>query len=112
RALRRFILVQPVLDYTALSPGAAASAAIRQAVTELNLTPAHNVQVRLTGPVPLEDEEFATLADGAMLTSLLTIAAVIILLWLGLRSLKMIVAIILTLTTGLLLTAAFGLAVI
>jgi len=112
RALRRFILVQPVLDYSALSPGAAASAAIRQTAAALNLTPAHNVQIRLTGPVPLEDEEFATLADGAMLTSLLTVAAVIILLWLGLRSLKMIAAIVLTLTTGLLLTAAFGLAVI
>ncbi|HVJ32782.1 MAG TPA: MMPL family transporter [Terriglobia bacterium] len=112
RELRRFILVQPVLDYTALSPGAAASTAIRQAAADLQLTPENNVRVRLTGPVPLEDEEFATLADGAALTSLLTIAAVILLLWLGLRSVKMIAAIVATLFVGLVFTAAFGIAVI
>ncbi|HEX9448884.1 MAG TPA: MMPL family transporter, partial [Dongiaceae bacterium] len=112
RELRRFILVQPVLDYTALAPGAAASDAIRQVAADLQLTPQNHIQVRLTGPVPLEDEEFSTLADGAALTSLLTIAAVILLLWLGLRSAKMIVAIVLTLTAGLMLTGAFGLAAI
>lgn len=112
RELRRFILVQPILDYTALSPGAAASTAIRQAAAELKLTPDNNVRVRLTGPVPLEDEEFSTLADGAALTSLLTVAAVVLLLWLGLRSIKMIVAIVVTLAVGLLLTAAFGIAAI
>ena len=112
RALRRFILVQPVLNYTALSPGAAASDAIRQAAQALHLTPENNVRIRLTGPVPLADEEFATLADGAALTSALTIAAVILLLWFGLRSVKMIAAIMVTLTTGLMLTAAFGLVVL
>lgn len=112
RQLRRFILVQPVLDFTALSPGAAASKAIRQAAADLDLTPQNNVRVRLTGPVPLEDEEFATLADGAALTSALTFLAVVLLLWLGLRSVKMIVSIIITLISGLMLTAAFGLAVI
>jgi len=35
--------------------------AIRAAARSLNLTPEHGVTVRLTGPVPLSDEEFATL---------------------------------------------------
>jgi hypothetical protein len=112
RELRRFIQVQPVLDFTALSPGAAASDVIRQTAHDLKLTPENHVTVRLTGPVPLEDEEFSTLADGAALTSALTVAAVILLLWLGLRSVKMIIAIVLTLTAGLMLTGAFGLYVI
>jgi hypothetical protein len=112
RELRRFIQVQPVLDFTALSPGAAASDAIRQMVRDLKLTADDTVRIRLTGPVPLEDEEFATLADGAALSSALTAAAVILLLWLGLRSVKMIVAIVGTLISGLMLTGAFGLAVI
>lgn len=112
RELRRFILVQPVLDYSALAPGAAASDAIRQAAKELALDPQHGVTVRLTGPVPLADEEFSTLADGAALTSGLTLLAVTLLLWLALRSIRMIVSIIATLAVGLLLTAAFGLAVI
>ncbi|MDY0882211.1 MMPL family transporter [Dongia soli] len=112
RELRRFILVQPVLDYTALAPGGEASDAIRRAASELKLDPPHGVTIRLTGSVPLADEEFSTLADGAAVTGSVTLAAVIILLWFGLRSIRMIVSIMLTLMVGLLLTAAFGLAVI
>src|SRR5262249_32850782 len=59
RDSRRFIEVKPVLDYGSLEPGAAASSAIRTAVRTLHLDPAHGVTVRLTGPVPLADEEFS-----------------------------------------------------
>jgi len=100
RELRRFILVQPFLDYTSLLPGAAASGAIRQAAADLGLTPANNVRVRLTGPVPLEDEEFGTLAEGAGLATTLTLAALTLLLWLGLRSTKMVLAVMLTVVVG------------
>jgi uncharacterized protein len=108
RALRRFILVQPVLQFDALEPGKLASDAIRQAARDLGLTPENGVRVRLTGPVPLADEEFATLADGALVNALLTIAAVALLLWLGLRSGRVIFSILATLAIGLVLTAAFG----
>src|SRR5438477_7651048 len=66
RERRRFILVQPMLDYSALQPGEAATNAIRQAAREFDRddsTEQARVRVRLTGPVPLADEEFATLAD-------------------------------------------------
>ncbi len=69
RELRRFILVQPVLDFGALQPGARAVAAIRQAVVETGFAADPRVRVRLTGPVPLADEEFATLAEGAALNA-------------------------------------------
>ena len=42
-----------------------ANDAIRADATALSLTPEHGVRVRLTGPVPLSDEEFATLTDRA-----------------------------------------------
>jgi hopanoid biosynthesis associated RND transporter like protein HpnN len=112
RALRRFILVQPVLQFDALEPGKLASDAIRQAARDLGLTPENGVRVRLTGPVPLADEEFATLADGALGNAVLTIAAVALLLWLGLRSGRIIVSILSMLAIGLVLTAAFGLMVV
>src|SRR5262249_46802525 len=86
RALRRFILVRPVLQFDALEPGKAASDIIGQAARDLGLTPDKGGRVRLTGPVPLADEEFGSLADGALVNALLTIAAVVLLLWLGLRS--------------------------
>jgi len=52
---RRFIEVQPKLDFAALEPGAKASSAIRAAAAALHLTQDNGVRVRLTGPVPLSD---------------------------------------------------------
>lgn len=121
RDLRRFILVQPHLDFAALQPGAAATDAIRKAARELRLMPSHGaehgadhgldhgVRVRLTGEVPLADEEFSTLADRAALNAAVTILSMIALLWLAVRSAKIIVAILASLVAGLAVTAAFGL---
>lgn len=106
--LRRFVLAQPKLDFTALSPGAAAEDAIRDTIARLNLTPEHGVRVRLTGQVPMADEEFATVAEGAVRNTLLSFSLVALLLWLALRSLALIVPVLVTLALGLLVTAAFG----
>ena len=108
RTLRRFILVQPKLSYGKLEPGGDATAAIRSAAKDLGLTPDHGVRVRLTGSVPLADEEFATLAQGAARNGILTLLTVVGLLWLCLRSARIIGAILVTLLVGLLLSAAFG----
>ena len=111
RELRRFILVQPVLDYSALQPGARASAAIRQAARELGLDADPRLRIRLTGPVPLADEEFATLAENAVLNVSLMMMALVVLLWMALHSLRMTAAILISLAVGLIVTAAFGLLV-
>jgi uncharacterized protein len=111
RETRRFIEVQPNLDFTALEPGANAEDAIRAAAKTLGLTPQNGVRVRLTGPVPLSDEEFATLADRAALMGAAMMAAVLLTLWLAVRSFKIIFAILLTLVVGLMITMAAGLAV-
>jgi len=51
--LRRFVNIEPVLDFTDLQPGRKATAAIREAASRLGLTPERGVRVRLTGPLPL-----------------------------------------------------------
>jgi uncharacterized protein len=112
RDLRRFVYVKPLLDYAALEPGAAATAAIRNAVRALELDQANGVSVRLTGPVPLADDEFSTVADGALLNTALTLAAVLAILWFALRSGRIIAAVILSLFVGLAITAAAGLAMV
>ena len=112
RELRRFILVQPVLDFSALQPGSRASAAIRQSTQELGLTGDHGVRVRLTGSVPLGDEEFATIEQGAAFNAMLTVLAVLALLWLALGSGRIVLAVALNLVIGLVVTAAFGLLVV
>jgi hopanoid biosynthesis associated RND transporter like protein HpnN len=80
-------------------------------VHELGLDADAQVRVRLTGPVPLADDEFATLADGAAGNAAITLLAVLGLLWIALRSWRLIVAVMLTLAAGLTLTTAFGLLV-
>ena len=107
--LRRFIEVQPALDFNALEPGKKASDAIRGAARELGLTAENGVRVRLTGSVPLSDEEFATLTDRAWLMGGAMLGGVLVTLWLALRSFKVIFAILVTLVVGLAVTMALGL---
>ncbi|MBV8104263.1 MAG: MMPL family transporter [Hyphomicrobiales bacterium] len=107
--LRQFVYIQPKLHYADLQPGGRATAAIRDAVKSLSLTPDHGVTVRLTGPVALSDEEFATIADGAEVNGLTTVSVVILILWLALKRPSIIVAVLINLVVGLALTAAVGL---
>jgi uncharacterized protein len=107
--LRRLINVWPVLDYNALQPGAKASAAIREAAAKVNLASEYNADVRLTGTVPIADEEFATLQEGSLLNSVLTGAIVLLILWLALRSLRTVLAVVVSLLVTLAVTAALGL---
>jgi len=109
RQTRRIVLVQPVMDYAALQPGAAASDAIRGAARSLGLDPAHGITIRLTGPVPLTDEEFATLAQDAHLVIGAMIAALLGILWLAVRSARVVIAILVTTLLGLIMTAGLGL---
>ena len=51
--LRRFVNIQPALDYNDLQPGGKATKAIRATIASLGLTPENGVRVRLTGSVPL-----------------------------------------------------------
>jgi hopanoid biosynthesis associated RND transporter like protein HpnN len=111
REIRHVLLVQPVMDYAALQPGAAASDAIRNIAQSLGLDPAHGVTVRLTGAVPLADEEFASLAQDAHLVLGTMLAALFGILWLAVRSARVVLAIAVTTLIGLALTAAAGLLV-
>jgi hopanoid biosynthesis associated RND transporter like protein HpnN len=107
--LRHFIDVRPVLDYAALEPGRAASNTIRQAADDLKLSSNFQARVRLTGPVAMADDEFSTVQEGAIVNSIATIITVLVILWLALRSWRIIVAVAATLFVGLAITAALGL---
>ena len=65
--------------------------------------------MRLTGSVPLADEEFATIADGAALNGVVTILVVLLILWLALKQARIILAVLINLAVGLSFTAAIGL---
>lgn len=106
---RRLVLVRPVLDYSDLAPGEAAARRIRELAKANDLTPERGVTVRLTGPVRLADEEFATVAEGAELATGLTALIVFIILWIGHKSLRIVAGVYLNLMVGLAATAAVGL---
>lgn len=112
RDLRKLVLIKPKLDYAALEPGGAATLAIRAAIASIERQAAQPVNIRLTGPVPLADEEFATVADGAALNGAITLILVLAILWLALHSWRIIVAVAVSLFVGLAITAALGLAMV
>ena len=106
--LRRFVLAQPVLDYSALEPGRRATDEIRRLTTELGLNQQAGVRVRITGPVALDDDQFATLREGALRSTLLSVGSVCLVLLLGVRSPRLVIAILATVLAGLVLTAGFA----
>jgi hopanoid biosynthesis associated RND transporter like protein HpnN len=109
---RKFVIIRPKLDYAALEPGAAASEAVRETAKAAGLDAAHGVTVRLTGDVPLNDEEFASLADRAVLMVSVMIGAVLLMLWLAVRSARVTAAIMGATLIGLVITAGLGLAIV
>jgi uncharacterized protein len=109
---RAFIEFKPVLDYNALEPGKAATDTIRTAAVELDFPGKYQARVRLTGPVPIANEEYSTVQDGAIVNGVGTVVVVLFILWLALHSAKIILAVFVNLFIGLSLTTAAGLAMV
>ncbi len=108
RDRRRIIVVQPRLDFRSLTPASKAMDQIRAWARELNLTPENGVRVRLTGSAAIASEELKSVTDGAQLAGILSLIFVTLLLGFGLRSIRLVVAVVVTLMLGLLWTAAFA----
>jgi hopanoid biosynthesis associated RND transporter like protein HpnN len=109
---RSLILLRPVLDYSALTPGHESSAAIRKAAADAGIAGKYSARLRLTGPVPIADEEYATVKDGAFVNTAGTILLVLAILWVALRSWRIIISVFTSLLIGLSITAAVGLAMV
>src|SRR5262249_17671637 len=109
RDLHRFIEVEPVLDFSALQPGRAATSAIAQTAADLHLAQDYRARVRQTGLIPIDDDEFGTLKQNAGLNAVASLLAVLVILWLALRSFRIIFAVAVSITVGLAISAAWGL---
>ena len=110
--LQRIILAKPVLDFTRLAPGEAASNFIRASVAALGLDRVTGLRVRLTGEVALNDEEFSSVITGTGIATLASFILVLCVLFFALRSFKPILAIVCTLVSGLIWTLAFAFATV
>jgi uncharacterized protein len=109
---RAFIEFKPILDFNALEPGKDATDAIRKAAADLDFPGKYQAHVRLTGPVPIANEEYATVQDGAVVNGIGTVVVVLLILWMALHSSKIIFAVFVNLFIGLSITTAAGLAMV
>ena len=103
------IALQGVKTFGESAPSELQIDTIRQAAVDLGLVPERGIRVRLTGMVPLEHEEIS-----GMLSNIGTAAAISVLILLGvvifgLRSLRVVIAITLSVAVGIAWTFAFGL---
>jgi len=104
--LRGFIEVHPVLDFKSLQPGQAAEDAIRQAAAPIAAR--DQASIRLTGPVVINDDQFGSIRENATRNAVITVALVLLILWLALRSAKLVGALCVNVLIGLAATAAAG----
>ncbi|NKB20683.1 MAG: MMPL family transporter [Alphaproteobacteria bacterium] len=107
-ARRRIIIVQPALDSATLQPAGHAIAGIRNVARTLALTPAQGFRIRLTGSAAIEEEELESVAEGMGIAGILSAVLVCGLLFWGLRSGRLVFAMLLTLVFGLLWTACLA----
>jgi hopanoid biosynthesis associated RND transporter like protein HpnN len=106
-AHRRFLLVQPVLDFNDLQPAKQSILGVRRIARELSLTPESGVRVRITGDVALSYEEMEAVRTQAAMAGIASFALVGIILSLALRSSRLVLATLFTLLVGLIYTAGF-----
>jgi hopanoid biosynthesis associated RND transporter like protein HpnN len=105
---RRFILVQPQLDYQKLLPAETALQAIRRIIQESAVSAIPGVRVRVTGEVALAHEELQVVSQRAGIAAILSLAMVCFTLTLAFHSWRLMVVTLLTLLVGLSLSAGFA----
>jgi uncharacterized protein len=104
----KFVLVQPHQDFGALEPGGAATQAMRDVIAGLPFVQSGDAHVRITGQIALADEEFASVAEGAVKGLIGSLVLITLWLFLAVHSWRLIVPILMTLVLGLMLTVLFA----
>lgn len=109
---KRFIIVQPKLNPSKLSPAKAALRAARDLGTEVQAASPAPLTIEYTGKIALNAEELKSVSEGAALAGILSMLLVAGILGFGLRSTKLVFATLIMLIIGLIWTAAFAIAAI
>lgn len=111
-APRRFLMVHGTLDYGDLEPASKVIDAVRATARDQGLVPENGFKVSITGNLALSDANFATVAEGVEISAPLSFIAVLLLLFWGVRSGRVVAAIMISLVVGLVATAAFAAATV
>lgn len=107
-AYQELILVKPKLDYSQLFSAQQPITAIRDAAQQIGLTDNAPVKLRITGEAALAYDELNSAMLGAQDAGLLALVMVAVVLFFALKSAGAILAVLLSLILGIILTAAFA----
>jgi hopanoid biosynthesis associated RND transporter like protein HpnN len=103
---RRTITVTPQLAFENRVPGAEAIAGVREIVRKNGLVERQGIRILLTGGVAIEADELETAVAGVRQAGFLALVSVALILFLALRSIRLILAALATLGAGLIVTGA------
>ncbi len=107
-AARAYVLTSVKLDSDAVLQGEAPILALRAAARDAGLTTENGYKVRLTGSVALDHEEFGTIETGISISAVLSLALIIIIVFLALRFGRLVFATLITLLIGFMLSAGWA----
>jgi uncharacterized protein len=107
-AARAYVMASVKLDPEEILQGEKPILALRAAAKQLGLTPENGYKVRLTGNVALDHEEFGTIETGMTLSGFLSLALIIIILFLALRYGRLVFATFATLIIGFIMAAGWA----
>lgn len=104
----RIIVIQPKTNFTSLQPGENSIDSLRKIGRQIKLQEKFGARLRLTGSVPLAEEELKSVTEGLGLAGILSLTLVFALLFWGLKSFRLVLATLITLLYGLVWTAGFA----
>ncbi len=104
---RWYVLVKPILDFSALEPAARPLSEVRRVMAEFNDSGA-GIKVQLTGEAALNAEEFDAVTEGAAIAGGLSLALVTLTVVIGLPSLVLVVPALALILLGFLINAGFA----
>jgi hopanoid biosynthesis associated RND transporter like protein HpnN len=105
---QELIVVKPRLDYTQLFPAEQSIAALHAAAKDVGVTEDGPVRLRITGEVALAEEELNSSLRGMEYAGIVTFVMVVVVLYFAMRTPGLILNVLVCLTLGLILTAAFA----
>lgn len=104
---RTIVIARPRMNFDEILPAEHALTAARETVN-LIMSENPSVRIRITGETALEHEELESVTEGAIIAGIVSLILVCTSLWVGLRSFKLLIATLITLIIGLILTAGFA----
>jgi hopanoid biosynthesis associated RND transporter like protein HpnN len=105
--LRSIVSAKPIADFNSMQPAKRSMDYARTIIQEIKLLDPQ-VTIRMTGKIALEEDELRVLSEDTVYSGLFALVLVIIVLFIGLRSIKLVLCTLIVLIMGLILTAGFA----